>query len=227
YYNICKVFGNILDTPSKGGNISIKNDKYMIIKASGQDLKQEHKICILENENNIGTYFSNKIGNITKPSMEIGMHRIIQNKYVVHYHPVYILPYLCDKNFKFTYKCIDFILPGEQLCKELSKKYYYEQKGMVMLRNHGVIIFSEILEDLFILHQTLKNEFFEKNNNIFTPDDAIDVESFELWLFREAMENIARKKQLNLSEISAIQITNLINMPEEKYRYGYMQDKEK
>ncbi|EHQ4671875.1 class II aldolase/adducin family protein, partial [Campylobacter jejuni] len=76
YYNICKVFGNILDTPSKGGNISIKNDKYMIIKASGQDLKQEHKICILENENNIGTYFSNKIGNITKPSMEIGMHRI-------------------------------------------------------------------------------------------------------------------------------------------------------
>ncbi|EAH6965369.1 class II aldolase/adducin family protein, partial [Campylobacter jejuni] len=53
------------------------------------------------------------------------------------------------------------------------------------------------------------------------------VESFELWLFREAMENIARKKQLNLSEISAIQITNLINMPEEKYRYGYMQDKEK
>ena len=98
---------------------------------------------------------------------------------------------------------------------------------MVMLRNHGVIIFSEILEDLFILHQTLKNEFFEKNNNIFTPDDAIDIESFELWLFREAMENIARKKQLNLSEISAIQITNLINMPEEKYRYGYMQDKEK
>ncbi|EIB47298.1 capsular polysaccharide biosynthesis protein, putative [Campylobacter jejuni subsp. jejuni 2008-894] len=78
-----------------------------------------------------------------------------------------------------------------------------------------------------MLRQTLKNEFFEKNNNIFTPDDAIDVESFELWLFREAMENIARKKQLNLSEISAMQIKNLINMPEEKYRYRCMQDKEK
>lgn len=222
YYDICKVFGNILDAPSKGGNISIKNDKYMIIKASGQDLKQEHKICILENESNIGTYFNNKIGDITKPSMEIGMHKVFQNKYVTHYHPVYILPYLCDEKFHFTYQCMDFVLPGKQLCKALYKEYHYEQKGIVMLRNHGVIVFAEKLEDLLMLHKTLKDEFFEKNKSIFTPDDAIDTENFELWLFRETIENIARKKQLNLSEISTKQIKNLINMPEEKYRHQYM-----
>ncbi len=40
YQELCKIFGNILDAPSKGGNISIKNDEYFIIKASGEDLKR-------------------------------------------------------------------------------------------------------------------------------------------------------------------------------------------
>ncbi|EAH9201821.1 class II aldolase/adducin family protein, partial [Campylobacter coli] len=44
YQELCKIFGNILDAPSKGGNISIKNDEYFIIKASGEDLKKEHKV---------------------------------------------------------------------------------------------------------------------------------------------------------------------------------------
>ncbi|MFX3627531.1 class II aldolase/adducin family protein [Campylobacter sp. LH-2024] len=226
YNQICEVFGNILDAPSKGGNISIKDNQYMIIKASGQDLKQNHKICILENEENIGSYFNNRIINRVNPSMEIEMHKVFKNKYVAHYHPVYILPYLCDKNFKFAHKCIDFVLPGKQLYKKLYKNYQYEENGIIMLRNHGVIIFSETLEKLFSLYKDLKDEFFEKNYNVFTPDDAIDIESYELWLFRESIENIARKKQLKLSQIDIQKIHSLVNMPEEQYRQKSMKIKE-
>ena len=225
YKDICKVFGNILDSPSRGGNISIKDEEYLLIKASGQDLNKKHKISILKNGQNIGS-FDGKISNeIIKPSMEIGMHQIFKNKYVAHYHPVYLLPYLCDKNFLFSYNVIDFQLPGKQLCEEIKSRYVYQRAGVVMLRNHGVIIFSEEIEDLFKYHRQLREEFMEENINIFTPDDAIDSNSDELWLFRETIENIARKKGLRLSAIDNKIIEKLVNMPDEQYRSKQMKNK--
>lgn len=163
YQDLRKIFGNILDAPSKGGNISIKNDEYFIIKASGEDLKKEHKISIFKNNVNSFSYYKDYSVDIVKPSMEIKMHMVFKNKYVVHYHPVYILPYLCTREYKFeNYKAIDFVLPGNDLYEALSKSYSYQEKGVVLLRNHGVVIYAEQIQDIIELYNQLKSEFLNK-----------------------------------------------------------------
>ncbi|EAI2995272.1 class II aldolase/adducin family protein [Campylobacter coli] len=219
YQELCKIFGNILDAPSKGGNISIKNDEYFIIKASGEDLKKEHKVSIFKNNVNSFCYYKDYSIDIIKPSMEIKMHWVFKNKYVAHYHPVYILPYLCAKEYNFTnYNVIDFVLPGNDLYEMLSKNYIYEEKGIVLLRNHGVVIYAEQIQDVLELYNQLKNDFFEENDFAYTPDDAVDKTNGELWLFRNAIENIASKKQINLAPLKANEIYKLLNLSDEKYR---------
>ncbi|EJX2493325.1 class II aldolase/adducin family protein, partial [Campylobacter coli] len=215
----CKIFGNILDAPSKGGNISIKDNEYFIIKASGEDLKKEHRVSIFKNNVNSFCYYKDYSMDIIKPSMEIKMHWVFKNKYVAHYHPVYILPYLCAKEYNFTnYNVIDFALPGNDLYEMLSKNYIYKEKGMVLLRNHGVVIYAEQIQDVLELYNQLKNDFFEENDFAYTPDDAVDKTNGELWLFRNAIENIASKKQINLAPLKANEIYKLLNLPDEKYR---------
>ncbi|EDN5890095.1 class II aldolase/adducin family protein [Campylobacter jejuni] len=224
YQELCKIFGNILDTPSKGGNISIKNDEYFIIKASGEDLKKEHKISIFKNNVNSFSYYKDYSVDIVKPSMEIKMHMVFKNKYVAHYHPVYILPYLCAKEYKFkNYKAIDFALPGNDLYEALSKSYSYQEKGVVLLRNHGVVIYADKIQDIIELYNQLKSEFFEQNDFVYTPDDAVDKTNEELWLFRNVMENIAIKKQINLRPLKVSEIDKLLNLPDEQYRKKIME----
>ncbi|WP_270991569.1 class II aldolase/adducin family protein [Campylobacter upsaliensis] len=220
YQVLNKIFGNILDAPSKGGNISVKDDEYLIIKSSGEDLKRKHKISILKNAINSFSYYNGIFStNIIKPSMEVKIHMVFQNKYVAHYHPVYILPYLCADNYNFyNYKVIDFALPGNELFDILHKNYTYKENGVVMLRNHGVIIYAEKIQDIHMLYDKLRNDFFEQNNYVYTPDDAVDINNFELWLFRNAVENIAKNKNLNLISLGQSEINKLINLPDEKYR---------
>lgn len=222
YQDLRKIFGNILDAPSKGGNISIKNDEYFIIKASGEDLKKEHKISIFKNNVNSFSYYKDYSVDIVKPSMEIKMHMVFKNKYVVHYHPVYILPYLCTREYKFeNYKAIDFVLPGNDLYEALSKSYSYQERGVVLLRNHGVVIYAEQIQDIIELYNQLKSEFFEQNDFVYTPDDAVDKTNEELWLFRNVVENIAIKKQINLRPLKVSEIDKLLNLPDEQYRKNY------
>ncbi|EHP2238448.1 class II aldolase/adducin family protein, partial [Campylobacter coli] len=216
--------GNILDAPSKGGNISIKDNEYFIIKASGEDLKKEHRVSIFKNNVNSFCYYKDYSMDIIKPSMEIKMHRVFKNKYVAHYHPVYILPYLCAKEYNFTnYNVIDFVLPGNDLYEMLSKNYIYEEKGIVLLRNHGVVIYAEQIQDVLELYNQLKNDFFEENDFAYTPDDVVDKTNGELWLFRNAIENIASKKQINLAPLKANEIYKLLNLPDEQYRKKIME----
>ncbi|EAC2041847.1 class II aldolase/adducin family protein [Campylobacter jejuni] len=224
YQDLCKIFGNILDAPSKGGNISIKNGEYFIIKASGEDLKKEHKISIFKNNVNSFSYYKDYSVDIVKPSMEIKMHMVFKNKYVAHYHPVYILSYLCAREYKFeNYKVIDFVLPGNDLYEALSKSYSYQEKGVVLLRNHGVVIYAEQIQDIIELYNQLKSEFFEQNDFVYTPDDAVDKTNEELWLFRNVMENIAIKKQINLHPLKVSEIDKLLNLPDEQYRKKIME----
>ncbi|EAH4585633.1 TPA: class II aldolase/adducin family protein [Campylobacter jejuni] len=224
YQELCKIFGNILDAPSKGGNISIKNDEYFIIKASGEDLKKEHKISIFKNNINSLSYCKDYCEDIVKPSMEIKMHIVFKNKYVAHYHPVYILPYLCAKEYKFkNYKAIDFALPGNDLYEALRKNYSYQEKGIILLRNHGVVVYAEQIQDIIELYNQLKSEFFEQNDFVYTPDDAVDKTNEELWLFRNVMENIAIKKQINLNPLKVSEVDKLLNLPDEQYRKKIME----
>ncbi|EEC1727969.1 class II aldolase/adducin family protein, partial [Campylobacter jejuni] len=116
------------------------------------------------------------------------------------------------------YKTIDFALPGNDLYEALSKSYSYQEKGIVLLRNHGVIVYAEQIQDIIELYNQLKSDFFEQNDFVYTPDDAVDKINGELWLFRNAMENIALKKQISLIPLKVDEIDKLLNLPDEQYR---------
>ena len=223
YKEIAKIFGNILDAPSKGGNISVKSESLMCIKASGEDLKKDHKVVIVKDGKFAYTYESGDLSEVYhKPSMEIGLHNLYKNKYVAHYHPVYVLPYLCNRSYIFEYDVVEFEIPGTQLMQRLKEGYSYKEYGVTMLRNHGVVVYAECIEFLRDKHRELRQFFMQENNNIYTPDDAVDNESDELWMFRNVIENIAHKNRIKLEKLPETIVRQLLNLPDEKYRQSKM-----
>ncbi len=79
----------------------------------------------------------------------------------------------------------------------------------MLLRNHGVIVYAEQIQDIIELYNQLK-VIFEQNDFVYTPDDAVDKINGELWLFRNAMENIALKKQISLIPLKVDEIDKLL-----------------
>lgn len=225
YIDMASILG-VVDLPSCGGNISVKDNNFIIIKPSGYDLKVSKVACVLQGDNNIGiidndTYDKNTI---LKPSMEIGFHRIIKNKYVMHYHPSYLLPYLCDPSYVFEEKTIDYITPGFELFKAIESEYDYKPKGVFLLRNHGVIVYGETIKDLKLIYDYLKNKYQIPNNNKYIPDDFVDNDSDELWLYRHAIENISRIIKLNIRCLSQQEKYLLSKSSDEKYRKNLIKE---
>ncbi|MCR2074863.1 class II aldolase/adducin family protein, partial [Campylobacter lari subsp. concheus] len=83
--------------------------------------------------------------------------------------------------------------------------------------------YAEQIQDIIELYNQLKSEFFEQNDFVYTPDDAVDKTNEELWLFRNVMENIAIKKQINLHPLKVSEIDKLLNLPDEQYRKKIME----
>ena len=215
YYKMQDLVANRLDSPGKGGNISVKDGSMMLVKPSGVDLK-DNVYGNLSAVNTIDDSFEGP-----RPTMEYAFHKAIKSKYVMHYHPVYLLPFLCDELFSPEELIIDYAKPGKELADEISK-YDTENNPVIFLRNHGVIIHSDSIREIEKCYLYIKGMYFKNNINVYTPDDQVDSNSDELWLFREAMENIARKNSLNLVQLNNRDKDDLDSDPAEKYRKGKM-----
>lgn len=235
YSELSKIVRNELDSPGKGGNVSVKMNELFIVKASGEDLKNsKHKCCLYE-DNTFREHIEIKKTKIKssnkflKPTMEIGFHTAIKSKYILHYHPVYVLPFLCVENIALTDMYSDVIeisLPGKDL--EIKIKEFLENNkkdyGILLLKNHGVIIYADDLDDVKLMYKHLKFKYFKylEIDNNYTPDDVVDKDSFQLLLFRNAIQNIASKHDLILKELSQDMVKSLLQDENEKYRQQKM-----
>lgn len=161
-----------------GGNISFKIDNLLFIKSSGcllGDMEvNKNYVCldknnIVNNLNNIQNenkkvrekeakqLCTNSILFLKnyKPSIETTMHSLT-NKYTVHLHPLQFLK-ICGfencydlLNEKFNNFCfIDYFTPGIDVALELNKIYNKEE--LIFLKNHGIVITSDTIENLYIL----------------------------------------------------------------------------
>lgn len=213
YRELCTIVANPLDSPGKGGNASVKpNDKLLMIKSSGEDMKNPFHL------------YSQGIGNDynIKPSMEYKMHQHINKRFVLHYHPVYVLPYLCsDYSFDFG-TTLEYYSPGKELAKAVKEAAKdvddVDGEHIFFLRNHGVIIAADTIDEIKVLYNKIKDTFFIEENTIFTPDDLIDNKSDELWLFRQYIKYVALVEGLNTKTLSNENINILNNDNNEKYR---------
>tara|TARA_B100000795_G_C22784924_1_gene434143 strand:+ start:918 stop:1943 length:1026 start_codon:yes stop_codon:yes gene_type:complete len=170
-----------------GGNVSWKDDDTLWIKASGTWLSEaKHKEIFLPVDlAHLRSSIDDGDFSVTpmlikrsklKPSIETLLHALMPHKIVVHLHAVEILAHLVRSDFHETFNrllgdkvswCyVDYFKPGLELARavhlELSLKPNVE---VVFLRNHGVVIGGNTVDDIYIILKTL-------NDSLKTPVNA-------------------------------------------------------
>lgn len=168
---LSKLFGERFDLiQAGGGNISVKVDELMFIKSSGlnlSDLREDYGYSIIENTklkkdvlndiyeniNNYNLFINNRA------SMETYMHSFLK-KYTIHLHPIQCNNILVRKNYKeileslIPNSCIiEYVTPGIDLSKEISK--HYNNESIILMANHGIIVTSDVYEDILTILNNL------------------------------------------------------------------------
>jgi FMN phosphatase YigB (HAD superfamily)/ribulose-5-phosphate 4-epimerase/fuculose-1-phosphate aldolase len=177
FKNISKYCGERFDlVQAGGGNISVKINEFMFIKASGYNLTNI-------DETNGYTVINNKIlledihKNITKDvteynfvgkkrgSIETFMHSILK-KYTVHVHPIQINRILVSKKaveiINEIYPnslIIEYLTPGIKVCNKI--KETYNNENIIFLLNHGIIITSNDISEIYTLINDVLIKFEE------------------------------------------------------------------
>lgn len=168
-----------------GGNSSVKVGDWMCIKASGVNMTQidtTNGYVVIDNKRLYRDIFTheNNINNKTdtldldvmdynvmigrkRASIETFMHAIFK-KYTLHLHPIQVNRILISKNARTIITemfpealIIDYLTPGIKLCNAIKDKYNNE--NIVFLINHGIIITSDIHEDIYIILENILSKF--------------------------------------------------------------------
>lgn len=188
----CSEIGkNRLLVQGPGGNVSWKANDVIWIKASGQWLAKakekeifvpvdlEHlRRCFLQGNFNVVPKI--KIKTILRPSIETAFHAVLPHRIVIHLHAVEILAVLvqdgCEimldklnlSNGKALF--LDYYKPGAELAKKIQNSLSEKPNiNVIFLRNHGVIIGGNTLEEIKNSISELIIEFnrqFNNNNKI-------------------------------------------------------------
>jgi rhamnose utilization protein RhaD (predicted bifunctional aldolase and dehydrogenase) len=184
YIDICKMFGALTEwIQGPGGNFSIKNKNNIIIKRSGTlvsavtqdnnwmlcDIGKIKECILMGNEDAISSVIK---GN-GKPSIEVFLH-CISSKFVLHFHPTPLLGLLCSnlinsysKLDRYCCKIIEYYKPGLELAKQIDDTSY----DIYFLKNHGVIIHGNTVDEIINKMKVISYNLFPKT----TPSSNIDT----------------------------------------------------
>lgn len=150
-----------------GGNISVKQNKVLIIKASGTRLNEagfknifvkldleQAQSAVLDRENLSDLVIEDGHSSGLRPSIETAIHSLLPHKFVTHVHAIGAISRSIDKNFSSSITEIEnlakvipvpYAKPGIPLAREilaaLSAEVIDPQKTLiVLLGNHGIIV---------------------------------------------------------------------------------------
>jgi len=161
---------SVWNVQGPGGNISVKinDNQFMLIKSSGQLLgnvcsKTGNGFCLTNTET------CKKIYGDGVPSMETPFHSFMK-KYTVHIHFTLTNIFLCsahnsmeeilNKNgrFRYPYKIIEYVPPGSILSRTI-RENYNNDTNIYFLRNHGVIITGETVNEILEIYEYMFHYF--------------------------------------------------------------------
>lgn len=203
----------IIHTQGAGGNISVKINDKMFIKASGMLLSSalQENIFTETKLSDVKLAFERKdislikknAKNILKPSIETVVHGIIPRKYIVHTHNLNSLLYLvrkdCDKilkeklkNFKYDYEIIDYAKPGLELAEKIYKTDV-NKLSVYLLKNHGVIFTSNNIDEIY-------NQIHDLSKALFIDN----IKYFEYRINKDIDFEILRKNNIRLFPLSNV-----------------------
>jgi hypothetical protein len=133
-----------------------------------------NKMCLDFLKENNTNLKDTKIFGSKIPSMETFFHSYMK-KYTAHLHFTLSNIFFCSNinveltNFKYNYSIIQYEHPGILLAKEIQDKYTKET-DIYFLKNHGIIITSESIEQLIELYEYIYDYFNQSLNYEF--DDS-------------------------------------------------------
>ena len=198
---ITSKIANVLDSPGFGGNVSVTTLVGLYIKASGTALRDPFRI-VHENDSE-------------KASLEIGMHKNSKFKFVLHYHPVYIIPIissaLLDRFSKYNPKIVEYRTPGNDLSDCTTG-----DNRLIFLRNHGVVVQSDSSAECKAIIDDLAS-YKLKIKNFFCPDDFVMQDNPEQILANAFIENFLKSSNRELDTLTTEQCNKLLT-PDEAYR---------
>jgi rhamnose utilization protein RhaD (predicted bifunctional aldolase and dehydrogenase) len=153
-----------------GGNVSWKDENGLWVKASGtcigdainRNIFVAVDLKLLKKAIASGKYDERPINvsdNSMRASIETMFHSILPQKYVVHLHEVNSLSRLVGKEAKdvcqrlmpdeFKFIFIEYHKPGADLARAIHKSgVRLEALDFIFLRNHGIIILDDKIENL-------------------------------------------------------------------------------
>ena len=188
YIDLCRTIGPLTDwVQSTGGNISVKNKDLdlMLIKTSGTRLIN----C------NYQTYSLKMIESIVEKNEVLPKNASIETyfhtfpaKLIVHLHPGPALDFLTKyesssfnisyeeidpiSSFKGivyqTYNMIDYEKPGYELYLKLLP---YKNEKVVLMKNHGVLIMDESIDNIIKHMKNIELAIFSKCFSTFDVSD--------------------------------------------------------
>ena len=177
---LSKYFGqSVINIQGPGGNISVKLDNdILFIKSSGfilGNLSYNEGYCLVDInkcntlvKTNTNKIKDTKIFGYKLPSMETYFHSFMK-KYTVHLHFVLsnIVFCTCDYSimsaFQYNYMIIDYFTPGLELAIEIYKKYD-TTCDIYFLKNHGIIITSDRVDDIIKYYEYIFTFFAPLDN---------------------------------------------------------------
>jgi rhamnose utilization protein RhaD (predicted bifunctional aldolase and dehydrogenase) len=171
-----------------GGNVSWKTETELWIKASGTWLADAQKKSIfvpvdralLDDALARGDYsFTPRAldGHTLRPSIETMLHALMPQQIVVHLHLVDAVARLvrqeCDAEIAsalgddFAWSLVGYHKPGADLARAIHAQMVLNPKiQVVLLKNHGVIVAADTVEDVYKLLSELSKRFELTPRNI-------------------------------------------------------------
>lgn len=229
FFHICKLLSANEDlVQNKGGNISFKFDNKILITSSGSEFGkistfEGYCICEISKPENV-------IFKYNKPSMELLAHCDL-GKSVVHTHPKYLLTLLCCKNShdilskifnNYQFDFIKYTTPGYKLHKEIE----HCKNDIIFCENHGLFVSKDNLHKAYEISNEInniaKNYILKHNVCSLSTDQHLFPDSAVLPEANKEMNDFIYSHIIscNLSPkyLSKLDIDELLNMEEEKYR---------
>jgi ribulose-5-phosphate 4-epimerase/fuculose-1-phosphate aldolase len=166
YISLSTLIGSYKElVQGSGGNISVKDASHICIKSSGKILAETslnygYSICSIDtlnecfknnSEDTKSSVQGGEPGSV--PSMEVFFH-LLPSKWVVHFHPTFLLPHLCTKKWKtikssYTNAYIPYFTPGFELSSYIHSMYKGEK--ILFLQNHGVILCADTIDQVYTM----------------------------------------------------------------------------
>ncbi len=168
---LCELFGTCLErTQGTGGNISVKWQNKLLIKASGYRLSSVNQkdgfvYCDLQKVKNFYEWDEDHVEFCAlektdlKPSMETFFH-VIPKTYVVHIHSTFFCKYLCKPNASELFSpenfpsslYVPYKQPGLGLAKAILPQY--TDQNVLFLENHGIVLLGDTVDSVITLYDT-------------------------------------------------------------------------